>query len=102
MIRIHGSSDDLVEIDGSVRDEINVIDRPAVITITDAIGQGCRVIAEYAPSHAPVWRLAVEQLDEDGVLPWPVRIVPLHAYSLQVEIDCPDTVTVEWTPKAEA
>ena len=101
MIRIHGMSDDLVEIDGSVRDEICVINKPAIITITDAIGQGCRVIAEYAPGAAAVWRLAVEQLDEDGVLPWAVRFVPLHAYSLQVEIDCPDTVTVEWVPGGE-
>ena len=103
MIRISGHSDDIVEIDVHGRgDEIGCINKPAVITITakDAI-QGCRVIGEYAPGEAAVWRFAVEQVDEDVPMPWPVRFVPKHGYSLEVQVDCPPDVKVEWTPRAE-
>lgn len=102
MIRIYGHSDDCIEIEGSVKDEIGAWDKPRAITITDRIGQGVRVLAQYAPGDAAVWRFSVEQLDEDVPVPWPIRITPAHGYSVAVEIDCGDDVTVEHDkPKAQ-
>jgi hypothetical protein len=95
MIRIYGSSDDLVEIEGGGHDdEIGAYDKPRCIEITNAEGHGVRVVAEYAPGSVGVWRMAVEQIDEDVPIPWPIRVVTEHGYSVAVVIDCPDDVTV--------
>lgn len=96
-LTIYGSSDDLVELEGEVREEINA-DHAEIRIGTDLCG--LVVTADYAPRKAggAVWRLAVEQVDEDVPLPWPVRVEPRHAYSPQVVIDCPPGTTVTWTP----
>lgn len=103
MIRISGHSDDIIEIDvHGASDEIGAFSRPVAITIKakEAI-QGCRVIGEYAPGDAAVWRFAVEQIDEDVPMPWPVRFAKKHGYSLEVQIDAPPDVTVEWAKEPE-
>lgn len=60
MIYISGASDDLVCIEGDVRDEVSP---GRVITIGDN-ARGVRVLFRYAASKssAGVWRASVEQI----------------------------------------
>jgi len=89
MLRIYGHSDDCVEIEGDVNDEIGAFERARVITIGGE-GEGVIVRAAYAPdSSAGVWRLSVELVEEGVPCPWPIRIEPRHSYSQQIVIDCP-------------
>jgi hypothetical protein len=98
MLRIYGASDDLVELDGIVYDELGAYNSHRVITVGDDKG-GLRVIAEYAPKHiktgAGVWRLSVEPIEEDVPCPWPVR-VEVKGYSTHIVIDCPEGTPVTW------
>lgn len=100
MIRIHGASDDLVEIEGSVREELDAYDRPRIITVGDKIGGGIRAVVEYAPGPAAVWRIAVEPIDEWVPIPWPVRIqLSPYGYSPELIIECPSDTPVTWDGK---
>lgn len=109
MLTIYGSSDDLVEIEGHVSDEVNVYDPVDIIVGWPEAAQareaaGVAVRFEYGPSwHSGlgVWAATVVQLAEDVLVPWPVRIeqVTRHndagrGYSVRVVIECPDDVPV--------
>jgi hypothetical protein len=100
MIRIYGCSDDLVEIEsepkGTHTDEIGAYDKPRTITIAAKGGPGgLRVIAEYAPGDAAVWRMSVEPLDEDVIIPWPVAVkLGGRGYSCEVAIHCAEETVV--------
>lgn len=89
MLRIYGASDDLVEIEGDVSEELGARDRQRTITIGDDKG-GLRVIAKYAPGSRAVWRLSVEPIDEEVPIPWPVHVeLAEPGYSCAVVVDCP-------------
>lgn len=94
-LNIYGASDDLVEIEGHVTEEIGCFQRPVKLEIGTRETGGLRVIAVYAPkgSKYGVWRLSVEPLDEDIVVPWPVS-VETKGYSCVIRIHCPDDVPV--------
>ena len=99
MIRIYGVSDDLVEIEGDVEEEIGCYDKAVTLEVGGAKG-GLRVVAEYAPRHASsdvgVWRLGVEPIDEDVPIPWPVRVeLAERGYSPVINIDCPPGTPVQ-------
>ena len=106
MIRIYGASDDLVEIDGHVREEINCYSKAVRIEVgdpTDPTTGGCIVWATYAPQEVFVapggtWLLAVTLFDEDVPLPWPVRLeVKECRYSPTLVIGCPTGTPVRWS-----
>jgi hypothetical protein len=93
-IKIHGQSDDLIEVDGKGVGEVYADNGQFEKALN--IGGQMRVFAMYG-RHGSTWRFAVSQIDEEMPLPdWPVRIVqcPDVAYSTQVEIDAPDNAVV--------
>lgn len=105
MLKIYGASDDLVELEGCVEDEIGCYDKWVEITVgyTEAEPgrdtQGVKVIMRYAPkwADAGVWTAEVFPLDEGVEIPWPVKIeLSERKYSAQVVIDCPDGTPVKW------
>ena len=106
MIKIYGSSDDLVEIEGSTHeDEINAEWVELIIGNREADAgvdaHGLRVVMRYAPSNvdAAVWVAQVGPVDEDAACPWPV-VVKVEGYTAVVEIDCPaDTPIAVKTPE---
>lgn len=81
MIKIYGHSDDVVVIDGDVREELGAYDRVRTIKIGGWIG-GLEVVTEYGVTTG-VWQLSVRQIDDD---------VPMPA----VVIDCPPGTPVSW------
>lgn len=100
-IRIYGASDDLLEIDGDVQEELACFDKEAVVTIQDGNqprAPGVRVIGQYAPGKvgAAVWRLGVEPIDEDIPIPWPVSIGMKDGYSPIVTVECSANVIVRY------
>mgnify|MGYP000980233642 CR=1 FL=1 len=98
MIKIYGASDDLVEIEaGDKSDEIGCYDNPAIIEITDIIGQGARFIVEYGAGDKPVWRIGVEPLHEDIPIPWQIemKLAPRGYSTLAVISADPNNVTIE-------
>jgi hypothetical protein len=104
MIRIYGTSDDIVEIDGDVSEELSAYTTPRVITVGDANGGLC-VVVEYAPAHVNTggnWRIAVELIGEDVPIPWPVSMeVRECPYSPTLVIDCPPGTPVTWDKQVE-
>jgi hypothetical protein len=93
MLRIYGASDDLVELEGIVDEEIPGDD----VTIT--VGElgfegGLTVRALYGRINA-CWEMAVGLLDEDEPIPWPVTVTH-KGYTVTVEISCPDGTKVSW------
>jgi len=92
MLRFYGASDDLCEIDGDIREELDncANGKPFVFRVGD-INNGVIVIVHYAAEKesAGVWRVAAEQVDEDKPCPWPIRIETKHGYSLALVVDCP-------------
>jgi len=103
MLKIYGASDDLVEIEGHVREEFNVIDRPCRVRVGTANDGGVDVVMLYGKSG--MWGASIELLDGDGELdncapiPWPIEVRKglrgiEASYSVVVEIACPDGTPV--------
>lgn len=94
-LTIYGYSDDLVELEGVVREEIDCFGKDVEITITEPDGDGgVRVRMRY---HR-VWSAEVSQIGEERI-PWPVEIRTADGdrepeYSVFVEIGCPEDVQV--------
>jgi hypothetical protein len=97
-LRIYGASDDLVEIEGDVQEEIGCYDTQVTLEIGGLDG-GIRVIADYGVDKAAVWRLALEPVDEDVPVPWPVRTeLGGRGYSLVIIVDCPPGTPIYHVP----
>lgn len=97
MIDIYGASDDLVEIDGDVWDEVS----PGT-TIT--IGNSQRgVIVRMRYCQNGTWRASVAMIDE-GVPMFPVSVIEAapggypnpRSYSVMVRVDCPEGTLVRY------
>lgn len=98
MLKIYGASDDLVELEGFIRDEVDCYDKPVQIKVgTD--DSGLIITMRYGVLGA-VWSAELSQLDEDVPIPWPVTVVTQGrreddvGYSVAVCIDCPDDTPV--------
>lgn len=105
MLKIYGASDDLVELEGCVEDEIDCYDKWVQITVGypeaehGRASQGVKVIMRYAPKwvNAGVWSAEIFPIDEDVEIPWPVKVeLSERKYSAQVVIDCPEGTPVTW------
>ncbi len=87
-LTIYGASDDLCEIEGSVRKEF--CDTSGAFELIIASSDGAmRVFVRNEDNGC--WSVAIGQIDEGARLPWPVAFGrPEHcAYSVAVTIDCP-------------
>jgi len=95
-IRIYGASDDLVEIEGDVTDEVN----PGSSITVGTAAAGVVVKMRYGKRKgAAVWEAVVGQIDEGVPIPWAVTISGLASqgdnrdhprdYTAIVDIACP-------------
>lgn len=94
MITIYGASDDLVEIEGDVSDEVS----PGRMILVGDGKRGMYVVFKYAANKksGAVWRGSVEQVDE-GVPMFPMTVdladpsghPDPRSYSVKFVIDCP-------------
>lgn len=92
MITIYGASDDLIEVDGDIREEFSEPCGSWTAVIASADGrEAIRVSAEYIGS---TWQLGAGPASEEQPMPgWPVRVRQGTAaecsYSAVLEIDAP-------------
>lgn len=95
--KFSGASDDLVEIEDPDHgfDEIPWYGRGRwKATIYDA-ETNVGVIAHVKYTKLGTWLVGVSQFDDEVPLMWPVRIVQSDVpYSLQLEVDAPDTAVL--------
>lgn len=110
MLRLSGSSDDLVCLEGVLEDEIEALDRIVRLVVGGTPDEatpaaGVVVDLEYGGAGCgAVWSARVMQVAEGAPIPWDVRFVvaapvSTHAtpYSVAVELDCPaGTVVRAW------
>ncbi len=99
MIEVYGNSDDVVVIDGDVRDETT----PGKMITIGGKEKGVKITMKYAPSKSSgaVWRAGIEQIDE-GVPLYPMSIdlaepsgyPEPQSYSVKVSVDCPKNTPV--------
>lgn len=114
-VSVYGASDDLVELEGGVDDEIGCYEKPVEIEFghpgPDSDGKGVRLLVEYAPGGSAVWRIAVEPLDENVEM-FPCRIPGLggdgavtftdgvrkqgKGYTPLLVVECPSGTPVRW------
>lgn len=94
-LTFYGSSDDLIEIEGAVREEFCVYGDAEVIVFGPS--GSLRVLASYGGGGDGTWAFGVGQIEEGHPIPWPVRIETSerNAYSVALVIDCPDYVQVK-------
>lgn len=96
-LKVYGASDDLIEVDGFVRDEFgSYADTPyrGKLLVRD----GSEMVAIHA-IYSLTWAFAVTNEEDDEKLPdWPIRRTfgKDVSYSETLEIDVPDNATVEW------
>ena len=98
-LKIYGHSDDLVEIDGDVRDEVDCYDKGVNLVVgrAEAIegknAEGLRVGMRYGKGGC--WEARISPIDEDVPCPWPVSVT-VERYTAVVTIDCPPGTPIAW------
>ncbi|MGK0703710.1 hypothetical protein ACSFCW_09505 [Yokenella regensburgei] len=88
-LKFYGASDDLLECEGAIREEIGCYDKPGIYHLKSAEGE-MQVVGYYLDSG--LWSIGISQVAEDTPLPaWPV-IYAMHerGYSVQLSIVVPD------------
>lgn len=119
MILINGASDDLVYFSGqvaqfkdfngetqhpsgSMAEEICCYDQSVKLIVSNEDG-AVVVVMRYASTPGSMgWTAEIMQSDLDAPIPWPVSVRTvkedenLPEYSVIVEIDCPNDVSVTW------
>lgn len=103
MIRIYGYSDDLIEIEGNVRNEVS----PGRTFLIGDDKRGVKVRMKYGmmKDSAGVWGCSIEQVGEYVPL-FPITIDEAEvngtntgSYSVRVTIDCPTGTPVRYGKK---
>ena len=100
MLKMYGRSDDLVEIEGDHREELQACNPVDVLvgTLEAAPGEdACGLILrwEYGEvDDSACWSVRIGQVSESP-LPWTVRCT-FEGYPPKVEIDCPVGTPVKW------
>ncbi|EBO9596923.1 hypothetical protein S930_16100 [Salmonella enterica] len=88
-LHFYGASDDLLECEGAIREEIGCYNSPGIYHLKSSEGE-MQVVGYYLDSG--VWSLGISQVAEDVPLPaWPATYV-MHerGYSVQLTITVPD------------
>lgn len=95
-LKIYGASDDLVEVEGALRDEFNADSNSRWVgEVIAPNGDGLLVTAAYL--HAGVWALGVGPTDEGAFLPaWDIRVTNCddNDYSAMLVITVPDATVI--------
>ncbi|MCY1699511.1 hypothetical protein OVA10_15810 [Lelliottia sp. SL45] len=88
-LTFYGASDDLLECEGAIREEIGCFNSPGIYHLKSTEGE-MQVVGYYLDSG--VWSLGISQVAEDMPLPeWPVTYaVHERGYSAQLTITVPD------------
>ena len=93
MITISGYSDDIVSIDaddGSGDELDDCAQQTERVIMVGGDDGGLVVCVTYAPGDKATWRIAVDLVDEDVPIPWPVRITNGdRGYTPALVIECP-------------
>lgn len=95
MLRMYGSSDDLVCVEGVYEDEFQAGDVIVVGQSEPAQGsdsQGLLVRFAYAPRwvKTAVWVAELSPMDEGSPIPWRIEMTQSeNGYSAQVQVHCP-------------
>lgn len=104
MIKIYGTSDDLVEIEGHPSgDEVGCYDQDVCIMVGSMesggvavrMHYGSRVAALHKEAASGCWSAEITPLHEDKPIPWPIQITT-EGYSAAVLIDAPAGVDLRW------
>ncbi|MBL5919736.1 hypothetical protein I7V28_01120 [Lelliottia amnigena] len=92
-LTFYGASDDLLECEGAIREEIGCFNRPGIYHLKSAEGE-LQVVGYYLDSG--LWNIGVSQVDENAPLPaWPVTYsMREHGYSVQLTITVPDDTSL--------
>lgn len=87
-LTIYGASDDLIEVEGSIREEFQCYSGNGEIIVTAADG-ALRVFLRLEENGC--WSAGIGQIDEGARIPWAVAFArPDHtAYTVAITIDCP-------------
>lgn len=88
-LKFYGASDDLLECEGAITEEIGCYNEPGIYHLKSAKGE-LQVVGYYLDSG--LWSIGISQVAENTPLPaWPVTYV-MHerAYSAQFTITVPD------------
>ena len=88
-LHFYGASDDLLECEGAIREEIGCYNSPGIYHLKSAEGE-MQVVGYYLDSG--LWSIGISQVAEDTPLPaWPVTYA-MHerGYSVQRTITVPD------------
>jgi hypothetical protein len=102
-LTIYGASDDLVEVDGIERGEIDCWDRRVDFEIGTVDGGGYRVGMWHDGRLGWQVTLGLLATDDDVPLPWPARVeLSETGYSLAVIINCPAGTRVTATRNGES
>ncbi len=99
-LTFYGASDDLVEVEGGIREEYGCYDSPCVLRLfSEKEKRGLFVIGQYGLSGA-TWMFGVAQLDEGDLVPdWPMSLSVHTPYSVGLHIECPEDCVI--TEKGE-
>jgi len=100
MIKIYGSSDDLLEIDGVFQgeNEFGCYNKPITIEVVDpALGTAVAVTATYGfhKCSAAVWGITVEPIGEDLAMPEMKIELAENGYSPMLVINCSEKTIVK-------
>ncbi len=96
-LKFYGASDDLMEVEGGIREEWGCFGRPCILRVySPKSDEGLLVIGEYGRTGVwATWMLGAAQLDEGVEIPdWDIRVCNSHAYSCCLEIECPDDCVI--------
>ena len=91
--RIYGASDDLVEVEGPVREEFNVLGGPWTGTLTAPNGENVQVTVEFVDGF---WEITVTAGHGMTYLSWPVHFTrrPDYPEDPAVLIHAPEGTTL--------
>lgn len=92
-LTFYGASDDLLECEGAIREEIGCYNKPGIYHLKSAEGE-LQVVGYYLDSG--MWSVGISQIAEDTPLPaWPVTYSMYeHGYSVQLTIVVPDDTSL--------
>ncbi|MGW5519080.1 hypothetical protein [Nocardia africana] len=100
LLRIYGCSDDLLELEGYIRDEYDVYD-PITLVLTAPNGAHLDIVAEFCPVGDPMadygdgWVLGVHHGDPAWTYPVRLAARPDRDSDPAIELEVPEGTTVQ-------
>lgn len=100
LLRIYGASDDLLELEGYIRDEYDVYG-PVTLVLTAPNGAHIGIVADFCPvadpmaDHGDGWVLTVHHGDPAWTYPVRFTARPDRTSDPAIELDVPEGTTIE-------